>query len=147
MINIEDMYTTIMDLKGETLKRVWMSSDRQELVFECASGSYKFVLDNDCCSDGWVEHFTLPYSFGSGVEITEITEKSMDALIPTTQDVDLIYSYSFNLKSNKNIFSRNQIHFEFRNSSNGYYGSSMDFEGVVDTKELDKTFKVIEESF
>jgi len=110
-------------LIGKTVQSVFLTDDKQGLKFECDDGTYTFILDNSCCSNGWIEHVSGVEDL-KGSTISDIRYIQMEHVIPSLQDVDLIYGVKFTHTSSEYKF-RTETFLEFRNSSNGYYGSSI----------------------
>lgn len=72
-------------------------------------------------SESWIEHISMPF-YKELFVVNSVEEVLTSNVIGTRQEKDIIYSYKFRM--NDNSYSRFEI--EMRNSSNGYYGGSME---------------------
>lgn len=99
---------------------------RVEFTFQ---DGYKksFTVSGDCCSTSWIEHLEIPG------DIVGATLLSVEDGGPITQDHDAhdkenggdeiqVYNTAFRT-------DRGDIVLEYQNSSNGYYGGSLDEAG------------------
>tara|TARA_R110000868_G_scaffold66014_3_gene196968 strand:- start:3348 stop:3761 length:414 start_codon:yes stop_codon:yes gene_type:complete len=79
---------------------------------------YYLMATGDCCSETWMENVTGTKDLLNN-EILEVKGTDLGEAPGTRQDYD--QKYSFIIKTKKGNFE-----IEYRNSSNGYYGGSMD---------------------
>jgi hypothetical protein len=98
--------------------RSWsLSDDRTDLTLVGDDESVVLTAYGDCCSEAWIEHI-------EGIEhlidspIVDVEEIEGADLPGTRQEYDL--SYFFKIRTNKGMCD-----IDFRNSSNGYYGSTL----------------------
>jgi hypothetical protein len=126
------------ELKGKKINKIYISKCKQAIKFECDDKVYKYKLDNDCCSDGWIEHFTFFDLYDkSNLEVIKIEEIEAKEVMPTLQEKDWLYC-------TKIFCDTGYIGIEYRNSSNGYYGSYI---SSIDEYKEDYDFVEIKESF
>jgi hypothetical protein len=95
---------------------------REFLSFLLANGrEWTYELYGDCCSESWV--YTIQ-------NVRGLLDNKIQAVVPIPeveladdgrgrQDRDILYRYTF-------VTSKGYTDLEFRNSSNGYYGGSLD---------------------
>lgn len=83
--------------------------------------NWDYFTDPDCCSSGWFEHINgvneLPFV------VKEIHTISLGEVIPTKSEVDMLYGVKLKIEAKHS----DEFFIEFRNSSNGYYGSTFRF--------------------
>jgi len=77
-----------------------------------------FYTDGDCCSESWIEHFSDIKNVIDS-KILEITETDMGELAHPDHECLSLYGVKFKT-------SKGYADLEFRNSSNGYYGGSLE---------------------
>jgi hypothetical protein len=113
-------------LEGKKIARVKVSRDRKTIVFDTNDGRMTWTAEGDCCSSSWFEHVDgiedLIGEIVTAVEhadrygYLEETSKSWDK-----DENELTRIYFVTIKSRKGRCS-----IEMRNSSNGYYGGSIE---------------------
>jgi hypothetical protein len=133
-------------LVGKTVKELCINPARDVILFRCDDGDFYFVTEGDCCSESWIEHIDdLDHLIGK--KIVRVEEVSIDTDFPgTRQDVDRVYLVRLTVEDTYNEFWS----FEFRNSSNGYYGGSLSSTGEYGdpiTQEQKDSVKPIAEKF
>lgn len=129
--NYKDMRDGLEPLIGKIIKQVFINNDKTQLKIECDDGTHYFQVDSDCCSIGWIEHINLQPYLSAKVE--KVENPSMDAIMASKQDSDKVYASLAFGKGNL------LLGVEYRNSSNGYYGSSMyENEGEIILSKEDK---------
>ena len=102
---------------GKTIKSYSISPNGIELYVVTDDGLLTFYTDADCCSESWIEHISAPKL---PAKILSIEDKELPDPPPSgRQEVDKAYSTIF--KTDMGDFE-----VEFRNSSNGYYGGSLE---------------------
>ncbi len=109
----------MQELIGKKIVKVGISQDKTVLGFEIEDGSkLAYYTEGDCCSSSWIEHFSnAEYLAGSrvvGVEEIDVPGVGDDE----QNDGDFIQCYGVRIS----LFGKPPFEFEFRNSSNGYYG-------------------------
>ena len=134
----------LKDLVGKTITEIEISECKQYIKFNTHTEDIIWSLYNDCCSDGWIEHMSIPY-IKDNLLIEEVNEIDLGEVMPTIQEVDKLYGVKIRC-INKNGIPR-EINIEFRNSSNGYYGSFLEHNLAKDLKLSDVNFKKVTESF
>lgn len=109
-------------LIGKTVIGVTATLD--DIVFHTDWGDVLWKTEGDCCSQSWIEHFDVPV--GRVVEVRSIEMPSSDVEHTAREDAmdriqDSTQIYGIEIRTDKGT---GQI--EFRNSSSGYYGGSME---------------------
>ncbi len=116
-------------LIGRIVKSVEMSEDKQFITFETDDGQYKFEAFADCCSDSWIEELDNPEAL-IGQKVNGVESFDIDSIDTDEADKkykgnvggqDVLSVYRYDIKTDKGICT-----IDFRNSSNGYYGGSLD---------------------
>jgi uncharacterized protein (TIGR02996 family) len=108
-------------LIGRTIKQVRFDSNGDCLMIDTDSGSIRYEVEGDCCSESWFYRFLNPENL--------INEKLLFVMEGRTDDIDpddglgrqeseSIYGYSL-------VTAKGICEITFRNSSNGYYGGWM----------------------
>lgn len=110
---------------GRKIESVARDVDGADLCITFADGyKRRFVVFGDCCSTSWIEHLEMPN------DVKGATLLSFEDSAPITQDHDehdqenggdciQVYNSVFHT-------DRGDIVVEYRNSSNGYYGGSLE---------------------
>lgn len=125
-------YSGYGKLVGKTIESVVMGpqgrgperwqGERQDILFTFADGSkVKGVVSGDCCSSSWIEHLTIPPDI-KGATIIKAGDSAPVGLSSWEDEYDHIQVYNTSIATD-----RGEIIIEYRNSSNGYYGGSIDF--------------------
>lgn len=129
------------DLKGSLIDKViedvYLSDDRCSIIFKCKEGLVKWYTVGDCCSESWIEHITLPH-YGMVGKVLDVREVELGKCMPTRQEVDQLYGLTVAMEGE---YGAEELHVEFRNSSNGYYGGSM---LVTNAENIPDTFTKVE---
>lgn len=112
---MSDLFESIREKKINGIK---IDSTRECILFETDSGLVGWETDGDCCSESWIEHIEGVGSIINS-EILSVEEINGGEIEGTRQDVDSIYF--FKIKTTKGY-----AQIEMRNSSNGYYGGSLE---------------------
>ena len=116
------------ELVGKTIAGVRISADRNKVMFDVHGGPpVTFVAKGDCCSESWIEDFDHETVIGGTVLRVEEKTVGHDGLVSTKypdnqQEVDKQNFYEI-------ITDKGSATLEMRNSSNGYYGGWMEFDG------------------
>lgn len=115
-------------LVGRVIRSVGLSSDRDEITVTFTDGTTATAhTEGDCCSQTWIEHLTVPPDI-DGAEITgyswaeDVPQDTRSVNVPTDVYLDEIEVYGEAIRT-----TRGEILIEFRNSSNGYYGGSLEW--------------------
>lgn len=117
-------------LIGKTIGAVYVSDCRSYIRFvDTESNNYDYHMYGDCCSESWIEHQSGLTNL-VGKTVTEVEERTLGEVAATRQEVDVLYSITITAPE---MWEPAII--EFRNSSNGYYGGSVEY--VAGPGELD----------
>lgn len=115
-------------LKNKKILEVLKDEDNYLLKFVTDWGDFKFQAYGDCCSKSWFESFDNLENL-IGEVVLDVIEKDENKNDETLEDGDVIRFYSFTFKTPKGYAD-----LEMRNSSNGYYGGSIErVLGAADT--------------
>jgi hypothetical protein len=123
------------------IEKIYIATDQSELIFilKDSSNFIKLILFADCCSESWVADIIglnsilgtqvktigeIPYSVINILESEYITQKR------SRQDMDKLWSFFIG------TVRKRDCTFIFRNSSNGYYGGSLDSAIIVDSWDI-----------
>lgn len=128
------MYDTLEHLIGETVQRILLDKRKSAIRFECLSGkTVNYSCDGDCCSFSWIEHME-GVSALIGAKVIGYESVDIDHVLPTGEygggsvkdehgeSHDCLQFYGYKLMTVWGHFLM-----EMRNSSNGYYGGSLDY--------------------
>ena len=105
-----------------------MREDDQEndaiLVVRTAYKFYWFICDGDCCSETWISDiFGFSNLKGKLLRVNELVLHKSEVYNKedgrTRQEEDAVYGYRFTTELGTSVIA-------FRNSSNGYYGGSLE---------------------
>lgn len=110
------------ELIGKKISGLRINEDQSILVFDTDQGTVGYETYGDCCSESWFADITgVSAMLGGTVQTVE--EVSMDGYNVedgrTRQEYDEAYGY-------KLTTDKGYADIVFRNSSNGYYGGSID---------------------
>jgi hypothetical protein len=104
---------------GRALDRVEVSQDKEKITFHFQEGDpVSYATYGGCCSSTWIEHLEQPYNL-TGAVIYGVKESSGPD-VPESQG-EVIQSYMTTF-----VTTKGNIDLEYRNSSNGYYGGSLE---------------------
>lgn len=112
---------SFQELIGEKIISVHSQESHESIGFLTASGrALKYEAYGDCCSYSWFEHISgLQHLIGGTV--TEIRERDMPDSTDKDPEHEWLSFYGWAIVTDKGYFD-----IEMRNSSNGYYGGSVD---------------------
>ena len=134
-------------LLGRRVLSLLMNPEHDYMRFVTDAGVFDFHCYGDCCSESFINHTNcLEDLLGNTVlEVDEVDMFSALGVVPepTRQEVDQVLTYR--LRTSKGICA-----LEFRNSSNGYYGGSLEYVGESDYRHysaLIEQLKPITEDF
>lgn len=117
---------------GAIIKKVYVNQtkkggftlfDLSAFLLETDKGFFRVDVYGDCCSTGYIDHISLPYTVDNRTIKSLREVKLQGEFAPTAQEDDKVYGLVIELDSD-------QIFLEYRNSSNGYYGSDYDIEEI-----------------
>lgn len=125
------------ELLGVVVHKMSVNEDESVLKFETDQGSKFFVAEGDCCSETWFADILIQNNF-TGLRVIEVVDLELPNFVQkliesdgrTRQEYDTVYGYRVKLKDDK-TWQWSEIEIIFRNSSNGYYGGSVDFNTEV----------------
>jgi hypothetical protein len=119
IVESEERWPTELDvLIGKKVESVWLNEDSDHLLFKTNGGDFCFYCVGECCSHSWIESIEDIESI-LGNEITEIVEHDISS--GETEEHECLDVMNYDIKSLKGTCT-----IDFRNSSNGYYGGSLD---------------------
>lgn len=121
-------YKDIERLVGKTIKRIFMNEDF--LKFETDLGNVTFMVYGDCCSSSYFHDFIGVEKLLKGNPVVSVKSIDLDATDSKVQvnrhDYDSIQCYGYEIVTEDPQFGEVTSVFSFRNSSNGYYGGSLE---------------------
>lgn len=128
------MYGTTIDkvLPGKTIEKIYFN--KQNLRFDTDLGSFAYVVEGGCCSQSefW-DFYGVKTLIGSRVLSVESVEldPSDGSVRPGGDGYRSVQYYGYKIVCENPEFGEVTAVFSFRNTSNGYYGGSLeDAEGV-----------------
>lgn len=143
MINIFDKeFRNLDDLIGLTVLKIETNLGNDELFIKLKDSFGNkvymvFYSYGDCCSTSWIESLEGDQDIIEN-EIINIIEHELPPL--EDDDPDLMFDNNFTQICNYEIVTaKGSCVIDFRNSSNGYYGGSLDLResSIVKTKASD----------
>lgn len=120
----------LSDLIGRTVTAIHWSEDR--IVLETDDGPRAYYVDGDCCSHSYFhDFFGVEHLLNNGpvteVDDVDLADDDPRFSEPVSQDdYEEIKVYGYRLTTVHPVFGEVSSVLSFRNSSNGYYGGSMD---------------------
>jgi len=125
---------TAQSLVGRTIEQFELSDDKTTMTFRLDGGDVLVgEMDGDCCSESWVEHIDAELT---GLAVSKVEETTAENLgYGTRQEWDQVW---FLRIIGAERYSSRGATIEFRNSSNGYYGGSVEWKLAPGTKETGK---------
>lgn len=117
------VYEALDSMKGKQLASI--AHDALSVTFTFTDGSrVTFDVAGECCSRSWIEHLETPRDL-EGATVVGWSESDMDVRGECTDgdypDQNCLKVYRTTINTN-----RGEIVLEYRNSSNGYYGGSLE---------------------
>ncbi len=110
------------ELIGKKISGLRINEDQRVLVFDTDQGAVGYEAYGDCCSESWFADITGVSAMIGGT-VQPVEEVSIDRYHVedgrTLQEYDEAYGY-------KLTTDKGYADIVFRNSSNGYYGGSID---------------------
>ena len=123
-------------LVGKTVDEISVSEDKDLIAFQCNATKEVFLFSayRDCCSKTWIEEVTFDSGF-LPAEIDSVKEEEGGSV--DHPEHDHLQTYYIRLKSKKDYGNTALI--TFKNSSNGYYGGSLEkYEGDYNEEKMKK---------
>lgn len=131
-------------LRGERINGLFVGNDKWSLVFRTVDGKFfRFNTGNDCCNSVWFNHINGVDILGTGnsfdllrgAQVLEVESKDFERLINTDDAYECIDDAFITIRTD-----RGYIDLEVRNSHNGYYGGSINYDdsGVADILDLEQ---------
>jgi hypothetical protein len=112
---------------GRTITAIHLNEDNTLLRFDTDQGPLFWSAEGDCCSESWIEEINHVESL-IGNTVEAVKEMDQAEAEGTRQDWDVIYGYQLTTRGGHSLIA-------FRNSSNGYYGGSLDSIAAAEIKE------------
>lgn len=110
-------------LIGKTIIGMKIADDQQALLFVLDNDETLIArTDGDCCSHSWIEHVELPTEFPAKVLSCDDLDMNKEDVSNEEHECLTFYGY-------KIVTDKGDIVIDYRNSSNGYYGGSISFDG------------------
>lgn len=97
-----------------------------KLTFKTNVGDYVYTAYSDCCSESWIES-TDPMVELFGATVNRIEQSETQSADGTRQEYDKVDFVTL-------VTDKGHWKLEFRNSSNGYYGGSMELISLPEGK-------------
>jgi len=112
------------ELIGKKILGVMANPDKDYWRFITDQGDVDYHCYGDCCSESWINHVNGLDAL-VGYTVWNVDDVDFHSLLkiepePTRQEHDDVLFHR--VKTEKGVCT-----FEFRNSSNGYYGGSLDY--------------------
>lgn len=118
-------------LEGQRIKQINISED--SLFITTNKGTHKFRIEGDCCSHSYFHEFLNVNQMltwvAKSVEEIDMPEVPIEEYGEYEESI-LAYGYKFHTEGGYGIVV-------FRNSSNGYYGGYMEYDGLVDPSTIE----------
>lgn len=115
-------------LVGRTIKKIFMNEDY--LKFETDLGNIAFRVDGDCCSSSYFHDFIGVKKLLAGNPVVSVKSVSLtenDSKVHVNRnDYEEIECYGYQIVTEDPQLGEVTSVFSFRNSSNGYYGGSLE---------------------
>jgi hypothetical protein len=109
-------------LQDKTITSIELASDSKAMRFLIEGGEPIVAkADGDCCSSSWIEHVELP-AMGFPAKVMAVESLNLPGSHGDTDDGDCLQVYGMKISTDKG-----DIVIDYRNSSNGYYGGSLEF--------------------
>lgn len=105
---------------NRTLDSVEHTDDTLTFWFEDGTGA-RYDVEGDCCSHSWIEHVTIPDGIRGNV-IRDVKQADMQEPFDHGHDNEDEWGNYIQVYANAFVTDVGEIIFEYRNSSNGYYG-------------------------
>lgn len=112
------------ELLGSTVLKVSISEDHTILVFDTDLGRFYYQTFGDCCSETWIDSLTgFDVLIGSPI----LTHEAVEMPAPAHRVPDYKNHFQEELEDYgvKLTTAKGYVDIVYRNSSNGYYGGSI----------------------
>lgn len=121
LINNDDCYSfeILNPLVGKQITGVRVEKGGEKLAFDTNAGQLSLEVTGDCCSHSWIEHIEGVRNL-VGATVLSVSDRDMPGGIED-EEYEYLQFYGYDIKTDKGNF-----YFEFRNSSNGYYGGGLE---------------------
>lgn len=111
-------------LDGKTITGVDLAEDKEAIRFTVEGGEPVVAkCDADCCSHTWVEHIELP-ALGFPATVQAVAPLDLPGSVDDHPEHDCLQVYGLKI-----ITDKGDLIIDYRNSSNGYYGGSLEWPG------------------
>lgn len=117
------------DLVGRKITKIFLNEDY--LKFETDKGPLVYKVDGDCCSHSYFFDFygvkkLLENGPVTSVKTIELKEGDVSWTPEEDKDHECLQCYGYQIFTESKEFGEQTAAFSFRNSSNGYYGGSLE---------------------
>jgi hypothetical protein len=121
--NLRPVAEMFKPLKGRVLDRVEVAADKGSVAFhfQDAGPPVRYHVTADCCSSSWIEHCETPSDDMSGARIYFAEDGGVVDSESEGEYGEVVQVYRTTFETSKGT-----IVLEYRNSSNGYYGGSLE---------------------
>lgn len=112
--------STFSELIGLKIEKLF--GDKDTLGFRTSDKDFVYTAYGDCCSTSWFEHVS-GIDFLVGHTVQSVEDISLPEITDPKElsDHECLQQYGYRITTDKGYFL-----VEMRNSSNGYYGGSVD---------------------
>lgn len=129
------METSLKHLIGKKIKQIFLNQEMMKFVTD--AGDFVYSVSGDCCSHSYIHDFYGVEKLLKNGEVTDVKrveltkdDKSYIGYSPEDRgdndSWDYIACYGYQIFVNDPEWGEVTACFSFRNSSNGYYGGSID---------------------
>lgn len=120
---------TLDDMRGKTFTKVYVTDDKQELIFENDEFKFTFSHEQDCCEGVQVEDVVgdLDDLVGRPLDIVEEVEYDRNFTPAGVKPVENPDSFTWTFYKFATI--KGWVDVRWLGESNGYYSESVDFKG------------------
>jgi hypothetical protein len=109
-------------LVGKIVEAVYLAKDKGAIRFDVRGGDPIIArADGDCCSHTWIEEVQGPEQLIEAT-VVSIEDVPMRDPVKNHKDYDSLQFYGCKITSDKGFCL-----IDYRNSSNGYYGGSLEW--------------------
>lgn len=120
------MCDSLEDLVGKKIEKIFINSEC--LRFQTDQGDFHYTVYGDCCSSSYFHDFIGVEKLLKNGKV--ISTKKISLELPkdeeTEDDWEYIQCYGFEIVTEDPEFGEVTSVMSFRNSSNGYYGGSLE---------------------
>jgi len=133
------MYDSLEKLVGKKIQKIFMNDEY--LRFETDAGNFHYTVYGDCCSNSYFHDFVGVEKLLKNGKVLSTRQIDLDLSAEEKldkEDYEEIQCYGFELVTEDPEFGEVTSIMSFRNSSNGYYGGSLEstFNSPTDLPEL-----------